>query len=305
METEFHTKDYLSYQDVLKDSKSYKIKDNIIDANKNFNVIGPKITNIFTHLESLKEYKRRITKDLYLIHDRLVNSLEIDIDEIETKFSRPYNNIIRKINQTESEMQKLEEYYRHVNKESNEHLLQIQSNIQQVREERKKEINQPLDTEKNIKLHKKEHGLFKELAHAKRKAENRIEFFIDTQPILLASSHEKPAKGRKKKAESYEKPIKGRKKKVESHEKPEKKAALRLSPKELNVIDENIKQLIKDKFPFATQEECISKKKIHFMSKDDIVTQIEKHGALKRRFPSNVDIRKLKKEDICEYLFQN
>jgi hypothetical protein len=79
---------------------------------------------------------------------------------------------------------------------------------------------------------------------------------------------------------------------------------IKLTKEQEDAIAENVKILMKEKFPFSTREQCISRKKAHFMSKEDIVTEIDKNDSLKRHFPANVDYKKLKKEEICEYLFK-
>lgn len=67
------------------------------------------------------------------------------------------------------------------------------------------------------------------------------------------------------------------------------------------VIKENIKNLIKKTFPFKNKQECLSRTKSLFMSRDQILEVIEKNGDLKQLLPSNY--KKLSKELLCDYLF--
>jgi hypothetical protein len=71
---------------------------------------------------------------------------------------------------------------------------------------------------------------------------------------------------------------------------------------DINNIKERVKDLIRDKtLLFSNKQECISRAKAVFMSKDQIIAVIEKHEHLKKMMPSN--FKKLGKEDLCSLLF--
>jgi hypothetical protein len=76
---------------------------------------------------------------------------------------------------------------------------------------------------------------------------------------------------------------------------------------QIRVIDnqelkKRIKDTIKAKFKFEDKQQCLSRAKAHFMSKDEIVKIIENDDYLKSIMPSN--FKKLSKEVLCEHLFE-
>jgi len=70
------------------------------------------------------------------------------------------------------------------------------------------------------------------------------------------------------------------------------------------ILEANRKALNKA-FKFKTVEECQSMKRSQpfYMSKEDIVAEIEKDNDLKRRMPPKYKL--LKKEEICKEIFKN
>lgn len=69
----------------------------------------------------------------------------------------------------------------------------------------------------------------------------------------------------------------------------------------VNAVKPNVKELIKSVFKFTNKEECLSRKKALFMSKDDIIKIIDENDDLKKIVPANY--KKLTKEVLCDHLF--
>lgn len=98
------------------------------------------------------------------------------------------------------------------------------------------------------------------------------------------------------------KPIKKKKKipkkKEEKHPQP-----IILSNIQKNRIKENVKELLKRTYKFNDKEQCSSKQrsKEYYMTKDDILKEIESNDTLKNLMPTNY--KSLTKEKLCEFLF--
>ena len=102
-----------------------------------------------------------------------------------------------------------------------------------------------------------------------------IDFYIDKLPVIEERDH-KPGKA-----------TKPRKDKIKE-----------------KVVSSMMNTFPLNKFKFKTLEDCTTKAKSNpvYISKEDLITTIENDTDLKRIFPKNY--KKLKKEEICDILFQ-
>jgi hypothetical protein len=67
-------------------------------------------------------------------------------------------------------------------------------------------------------------------------------------------------------------------------------------------IKARVKDLLKRTFQYRNKQECLSRTKSLFMSKEQIIEAIEKQEDLKKLLPSNY--KKLSKDALCEQLFE-
>ena len=118
-----------------------------------------------------------------------------------------------------------------------------------------------------------------------------VDFFIEKLPVLDVKSNS--AKLPKKVPVPQQK------------QKATKKTAIvaKVTPQQINAIKDNVKELITQKFKFKTKEECTTRKtsQPYYMSKDNIVEEIEKTPEIKKLMPAKY--KTLPKEKICDYLF--
>lgn len=87
---------------------------------------------------------------------------------------------------------------------------------------------------------------------------------------------------------------------------PVKKGKKIVDKKTIEEIKSNVKNVLKEKIKagiikFGNKEQCLSRKKATFMSKNDLIKVIDEHDDLKTLVPKNY--KKLSKEDLCEHLF--
>lgn len=91
---------------------------------------------------------------------------------------------------------------------------------------------------------------------------------------------------------------------------PKGQAAKLASPKtkkqapevQVEEIKARVKDLLKRTFQYRNKQECLSRTKSLFMSKEQIIEAIEKQEDLKKLLPSNY--KKLSKDALCEQLFE-
>jgi hypothetical protein len=85
---------------------------------------------------------------------------------------------------------------------------------------------------------------------------------------------------------------------------PKKSSVKKLSTDQKVEIKDNIKDLLKNVYRFKDRTECLSKQrtKAFYMSKEDILIEIEKNETLKKLMPSNY--KKLTKDKLCEFFFE-
>lgn len=84
------------------------------------------------------------------------------------------------------------------------------------------------------------------------------------------------------------------------------KKTRKVSPKQRSPINidvkERAKNTLKEVFSFKNKQECLSRSKALFMSKDQILETIERHEELKNLLPDKY--KNLTKEQLCTYLFE-
>lgn len=71
---------------------------------------------------------------------------------------------------------------------------------------------------------------------------------------------------------------------------------------DIEEVKKRIKEVIKAKFKFQDKQQCLSRAKANFMSKEEIIKVIDSDNDLKTVMPSNY--KNLSKNALCDYLFE-
>lgn len=147
------------------------------------------------------------------------------------------------------------------------------------------EVGMTKDPKEKAKLHKVLETLYKDI-----KSTTQPNSFVpsgDVSEVVLSPSPAKPPV-----PQQPVQPKKGRKRQPSD------------APRDIdiNVIKPRVKNIIKEAFLFKNKQECLSRTKALFMSKEQIINVIDKHDDLKAIVPPNY--KKLTKEALCGHLFE-
>jgi len=293
----FKSELYKKYIDLISNNNLNKIiyKNGIIKINDQF-IKPPKLKNIFEDIKESHEIKSKLLIEYYNLYSNIIYSKDPN------QYKNKYNTIIEQIQQLDNKIKSLKEYYKLINIENNSVLLNTKIQYDNVLEKQnniKTEIENDIYFEE-VNLKKLSKYYIKSIILGNKLQENKynnIDYYIISLPKFNVNINETIEKEEKSKKIIEEKP------KEIIEEKAKETKPSNLSSKEINNIKTNIKQLISQKFKFRSMDECISSKRsqLYYMSKENIIKEIQDNPELRKLMPSNY--RTLSKEKICEYLY--
>lgn len=295
----FNSDKYKSYIEAIRTTSSDTLilnDDKIIIGN--LQITKPKFMNIFEEIYELYSKKKKLLIEYYNVYNDIVFAKDNKI------FKDQYTTIVDSILSIDNRIDKLHLYYEMVNK--NDDILQKYRNTRNLYNN----IYTNLDDDKIpelIKVYKDIHTLYEKIKD-KEFMKNSICFYIIKLPEIayVATVTEK----KKKTINIPKKTIP--EKTIPEKTIPKKPLIIKkkinvpkLSPEQKNKINNDIKELLERKFKFKTNDQCVSQKRseLFYMSKEDIIKEIDKDEELKNLFPKGVKYNKLAKKDLCNYLF--
>ena len=293
----FESEAYIKYLNLFQDNDIESLNFN---SNGLLNIGGsyikpPKVKNIFDEINDHIIKKKELSIKYHNIYNNILYS------DNPKSLQKDYDNIINQLEIVDKNINKLNEYYELINGKNydifignivkeNKTLLLKQSELLNINNSDKSSI---------IKMVKLYNEIFKnvEMLEDAEKKINKIDFYIISLP-------EFNVKNKKEKVQTPQKMEKEKEELIELELKPKQvsKPNLKVTPQQILSIKSNVKKLIAEKFKFKSKDECISQKhkQSYYMSKPELIDEIEKNKEIKALLPSNY--QKLSKEKICEYL---
>lgn len=303
---------YVKYLTALENSDgNIKYKKDIIIVDNS--IIKPPIfKNVFEDINECIIEKKKIMIQYHNIYNKILFS------DNPIKFKVQYDEIVLNINKLESRIDKLHLYYATINKnkyndligkykEAYDNILNEQKVIysdEKLKSGTVSSMKQVIDkavTIKLVELYKKNNKYSNDIS-INKKINYNIDYYIVMLPEFDIDSSSSYISPKKIKEKVIKKSIKNKDKDKEI-KKPIKISPKKISPEKANVIKENIKELIANKFKFKNKLECLSQKRSqpYFMSKENIIKEIDNTKEIKAIMP--LKYKTLPKEKICDHLF--
>lgn len=242
----------------------------VIKGNKmNNETVLPRYVNIKNKIAELRGKKRILSRQYFDTYNRLINGLDID--------KKAFDKVVDDINDIEDEIEILIGLRTNRPTEDTtalkEELSRLDLQDEQILKKSVYDSKVGSTLARNFKRKVSIHNELKEIT------ESRYNDFIEYMRV-----------------DGYAKAY------IKSPAKPS--SVKKLSVDQKVEIKYNIKDLLKNVYKFKDKTECLSKQrsKAFYMSKEDILQEIEKNENLKKLMPSNY--KKLTKDKLCEFFFQ-
>lgn len=257
------------------------IKDNKMRCGKQEAKL-PKYTNISGYLEKLRETRSVLTKEYSIMYNDILNDKTVN--------KTVYDKIVKDIEEIDNRISELNENKMDIDIGVKRGIIVEKMNdISQSDKQLIESMNtlNPNLYKLLIENHKLKRKLFedlKDIGEATRK-----DYIKETYTDIKLREDIRLGEDIK------DSPIKEKKKIT-------KTKAQKLSDVQKIEIKDNIKELLKKVYKFKDRAECVSKQrtKPYYMSKEDIIKEIDSNSELKKLMPSN--FRSLSKDKLCELL---
>ncbi len=275
-------------------------------------VIPPKIVYVNERLAELKARKHKLLLENYDLYNDIIM---IPLEKIKNSTKEKYEKLLEDINMIDIEIDNLHNYTGLLHNRSRIELDRLTDIYNNSVKEQKLLIDNGNDIDRYLKLHAKIQKTKDTINDEKSK--RIMDFYIEKLPQLSNVVLKEIDKIPESKPESKEKdPSKKEKTKVEKVKVEKSKAektktdktktekTKKITPKQLETIKSNIKELLGSKYLKAkSKDECVSQKRSqpYYMSLKAILEEIEKQPELKAVLPKNY--KTLSKEKLCEYLY--
>ena len=260
--------------------------------------------------KKLEELRSRHLKNAFAYNElieKIKNSEQVEEDDFLNLYNEKTNietDILHTMNLYDIQNKQYKDY-----KEKCEH--DIVSLYQRIHELEQKQMKYHTNLQ-DIKLIVESKKRIESLKHDIKRKDKITYFILDDTIYDNSNNYEYPeieeeiiptletqeVKNKKHEKSSNEK--KG-KKTIDKIEKAKEKEAVSISKEKMINIREKAKDRMKSVFKFNNKQECISRAKAVFMSKEQIINEIEKYPELKELFPAK--FKSMTKEDICSILF--
>jgi len=294
----FESEPYTRYTNLFHENDIELLKFNqngLININNMF-VKPPKIKNIFEEIEGHIILKQQLSIKYHDIYN------EILFSDKPNSLKKEYDDIVNQIETIDKNIDEMYQYYETINNKNYENIVEPLIKKQKILLLQQFQLLESPSVEKN-KMSKlarlyKELNEISEKINETKKTISKIDFYIVSLPEFNVKN---------KKNKDIHLPIKLNvqiiKPVIVEPVKKSPKKGLKVTPKQFSSIKDNVKKLIAEKFKFKTKDECASQKhkQQYYMSKPELIEEIEKNKDLKSLLPANY--HKLTKEKICEYLF--
>lgn len=259
---DFDNKRYSEYLKILSDDLSILNYKNGWVYHKNYKIKPPKLISISERIASLKNERLKKYEEYHDIYNNIIDSSNPE------KYKIKYDIIVNEINKISDNINLLNQLSKSIPHNKN---LEIEFvNLQNDKEEIIKKIKNKNEIKEYLNLKEGLKDIEEKIKY--NKLQPHIDYYIDKLPSIDQ---------------------------VEAEESKTKKKYKNISNKQASTIKINVKNLINKEFKFSTLDECLSAKKTpYWMSKDEIIKQIDNSEVIKNRMPKN--FKKLKKDELCK-----
>lgn len=288
----FDAEPYTEYVRLVQEHDGPLVIQNGILHVSNRKLKPPVLKNVFEYIDELVKQKGQL---MMKYHELYVKLIHADNPKV---FKAQYENLLNDLNVVDINIERVHRYYELVNKKFTDKIANLhakQSMLLQQHEVISQKAAEKQYVSKNVKelveIYKKQHSYAEKIKELES-GTVCIDFFIERLPVIdVKTSNVKLPKKEKVVPQQKEKPSK------------KQVVVTKVTPKQINAIKDNIKELITQKFKFKNKEECTTRKtsQPYYMSKDNIVEEIEKTPEIKKLMPAKY--KTLPKEKICDYLF--
>ena len=271
-------KKFIQFKSLLESQGSLIFENGILKIVSNrdtYDVTLPRIDNVDNKVNETKSLKGKMKRELYLARQELIyNPSKSAKDLCETI----QNNILI----IDEGMQMYARYIEEIN------YKKIGMQLDNI----EREFRESNDHNNKLTLYKQMYQL---------QNTSKINYAIIRQPHIQETGNipdSPPKPSRRKKTEGDEAPKKPKKKKE-----VEEKEIVVITPEQIDEIEFNVQELMKEVFKFRTVEECASRKssQAFYMTKNEILSIIDSTPEIKNIVPDNY--KRLTKEQLCQYLF--
>lgn len=245
------------------------IKGNKMKSGKSETVL-PRYVNIKNKITDLREKKRSLSRKYFDTYNRLINGLDID--------KRLFDKVVDDINDIEDEI---------------ETLIGLRTNKPSVDTTALEEELSRLDTQ--------DANILKKSVFDTKVGNTLARNF--RRKVVIYNELKEISESRYNGFNEYMK-VDGYAKAAVKEKTPKQSSVKKLSVDQKVEIMDNIKDLLKNVYRFKDKGECLSKQrsKAFYMSKEEILQEIENNENLKKLMPSNY--KKLTKDKLCEFFFE-
>lgn len=234
-----------------------------------YKIKPPKIISISEKIKSLQcERLKKFTE-----YHNIYNTI-IDCEDPE-KYKIQYDACVNAINKIDKDIDQLKKFKETIPFNKKKELNLTNSQIQ------KEKVFALMKNKNDIKTYLSLKNKLLEIEDEIKtiKLQPDIDYYIEQYPIIENDNDVDPSLNKNK-----------------------KKIYKNISNVQAEKIKINVKNLINNSFKFKNLDECLSMKKKtpYWMSKDEIIKQIDKSQTIKNQMPS--DYKKLKKENLCKII---
>ena len=285
--------EYIKYLNLFRDNDIETLNFNqngLLNINGSY-IKPPKIKNIFDEINEHIIKKKELSIKYHDLYNLILYS---DNPKL---LQKDYDNCVNQLEIVDKNIGLLNQYYEIINgKNYNSfigNIIKDNSILLLKQSQLNTNVSDKSSIIKMVKLYNEISKNIEIFDDAKKKI-NRIDFYIVSLPEFNVKNGKVKVQSPPKKTKIEEEEI------IEPKE--ISKSNLKVTPQQILSIKSNVKKLIADKFKFKSKDECISQKhkQSYYMSKPEIIDEIEKNKDIKALLPKNY--QKLSKEKICEYL---
>lgn len=258
---DFDNKKYEEYLKIISDDLSILNYKNGWVYHKNYKIKPPKLISISERIKFLKNERLKKYEEYHDVYNNIIDSSDPE------KYKIKYDILVNDINKISDNIHSLNQLSKFI--PHNKRLETEFVNLQNEKDEIVKKLLRKNEIKEHLDLKEKLNDIEEKLKY--NKLQPHIDYYIDKLPDLNN---------------------------VEAKDDNKTKKYKNISNKQAETIKINVKNLINKEFKFSSLDECLSTKKApYWMSKDEIIEQIDNSEIIKSKMPKN--FKKLKKNELC------
>lgn len=282
----FRDKNYLEYQKIMSKNINIINYQNGWIFHDKFKIKPPVLKSISIEISSLRKERIKEYLKYHTVYNNILNSKNPHI------YKNDYDNLVNNINEIENNINKFKNFKKQINLFDTTSLNNLErkktiitKNINDISKKYKTQLSAipSIEKENDVKFILKSKNDLRSIENniSEIKSKPEIDFYIIKLPkIYINNKNISDNNSSNEKKQKY---------KNITDEKAEK-------------IKNNIKNLINEKFKFKNLDECISSKRStpYWMSKEQIIIEIDKSHQIKQLMPNNY--KTMKKDKICQII---